>query len=86
MKKISFIIVTYFLSLVVSKSLIKPSTTGKFNDYEGDSFETLSSLFKGVGYPTKEVRNALKKIASNQATLKSLDGVAHQLKHVTGDR
>jgi Holliday junction resolvasome RuvABC DNA-binding subunit len=74
--------------LVTSKSSslkVSVITTDK-NDYKEDSFETLSTLFKSVGYPTKEVKNALKKIASNQATLKSLDGVAHQFKHVTGDR
>jgi len=51
-----------------------------------DPFSSVSKLFKGTKYSQLEVQKALRNIAGNQATLKNMDGVTHQLQNSMGKR
>ena len=88
--KLQFVVISCsVLYFVVSKMMgfgSKTTTVTKSTDRGNESYESLTSLFSRMKYPPKEINRALKKIASNQATLKSMDGVAHQFKHALGDR
>ena len=62
------------------------STTKSAVETKDDPFSSLSKLFKGTKYSQIEVQKALRNIAGNQATLKNMDGVTHQLQNSMGKR
>ena len=59
-----------FIALIISCLLVK----GNGND-TSDVYATISQLFKRGKHSKIQVQSALRKIASNQATVKSMDGI-----------
>lgn len=60
--------------------------SGGSTSTKDDPFLNLSKLFEGTKYSQQEVHKALRNIAGNQATLKNMDGVTHQLQNSMGKR
>jgi hypothetical protein len=79
----TFILLIYMYSVwsKLSPSKILTSVVNVEN-----AFESISQIFDDLDYDENEIESTLKKISSNQAALKSMDGLTHQIRSSLGDR